>query len=83
MSRSTKTFVSFLGFIYLFCSYIHVCFQLVAFVREHVWHKALLIVNSLVFGVFSWLWVDMEVTPLFFLPCVYLNLLYPSFDFHL
>ena len=31
-----------LGFIYSFCSYIHVCFQLVAFVREHIWHKALL-----------------------------------------
>ena len=27
----------FLGFIYLFCSYIRVCFQLAAFVREHTW----------------------------------------------
>ena len=34
MSWSTKRFVSFLGFIYLFCSYINVCFQLVAFVIE-------------------------------------------------
>ena len=43
MIRSTRRFVFFsLGFIYLFCSYIHVCFQLVAFIREHIWHKALL-----------------------------------------
>ena len=26
---------------YLFCSYIQVCFQLVAFVREHMWYKAM------------------------------------------
>ena len=32
----------FLGFIYLFCSYIGVCFQLDAFVRDHVCHKAFL-----------------------------------------
>ena len=32
----------FLWFIYLFCSYIYVCFQLDAFVREHVWYKTLL-----------------------------------------
>ena len=31
--------------------------------------------------VFSWLWVYMEVTPLFFLECVYLSLFYPSFAF--
>ena len=36
-----KRFV-FLEFIYSFCSYIRVCFQLIAFVREHVWHKVLL-----------------------------------------
>ena len=35
-----KRFVFFR--IYLFCSYIHVCFQLVAYVREHLWHKVLL-----------------------------------------
>ena len=33
----------FKGFIHLFCSYIHVCFQLASFFREHVWHKASLI----------------------------------------
>ena len=44
--RSTKRFV-FLEFIYLFCSYIHVCFQLVAFVRKHIRYKALLIGYSL------------------------------------
>ena len=27
--------------IYLFSSYIRVCFQLIAFVREHIWRKAL------------------------------------------
>ena len=39
----TKRFV-FFEFIYLFILflYFHVCFQLVAFVREHIWHKALL-----------------------------------------
>ena len=33
--------------IYLFCSYIHVCFQLVAFMREYIWHKALLMEHSM------------------------------------
>ena len=40
--------------------------------------------NSLVLGVwmvFSWLWFFTKVTPLFFLECVYLCLLYPSFAF--
>ena len=32
----------FFEFIYLFCSYIPICFQFVAFVREHIWYKALL-----------------------------------------
>ena len=41
MSISTKGFI-FLRFIYSFCSYIHVCFQRVAFVREHICHKAVL-----------------------------------------
>ena len=41
MSRSMKRFALFLGFIYLFYSYIRVCFQLIALVREHIWHKAL------------------------------------------
>ena len=44
MSRSTKRFVFFR--INLFCSYIRVCFQLVAFVREHIWQKPLLIEYS-------------------------------------
>ena len=47
MSRSMKRFVFLLGFIYLFCSYIRVCFQLLAFVREHIWHKALLMGYSM------------------------------------
>ena len=40
MSRSTKRIVFFR--IYLFCSYICVCFHLVAFIREHVLLKVLL-----------------------------------------
>ena len=40
MNRSMKRFV-FLRIIHLFCSYICVCFQLVAFIREHMWHKAM------------------------------------------
>ena len=36
-----------LGFIDLFCSYIRVCFHLVAFVKEHIWHKALLMSYSM------------------------------------
>ena len=36
-------------FIYLFCSYIRMCFQLVAFVREHIWHMALLMGHSMRF----------------------------------
>ena len=41
MSRSTKRFLFFLGSIYSFCSYIRVYFQLVALVRDHVWHQGL------------------------------------------
>ena len=37
----------FLGIIYSFRSYIRVCFLLVAFVREHIWHKVLLIRYSM------------------------------------
>ena len=62
MSRSMKRFVFFR--IYLFCSNIHVYFELVAFVREHIWHKALLMGYSLMFAVrmiFNWLWVYIEV----------------------
>ena len=35
-------FEFFLGYIHLFCSYIHVCFLLVAFIGGHIWHKVLL-----------------------------------------
>ena len=47
MNKSTKIFVFFLGIIYLFYSYIRVCFQLVAFIRVHIWHKALLMGYSM------------------------------------
>ena len=40
-----KKFV-FFEFIYLFCSYIHVYFRLVAFVREYIWQKTLLMEYS-------------------------------------
>ena len=39
MNMYTKRFVFFKN--YLFRSYIRVCFQLVAFVREHMWYKAI------------------------------------------
>ena len=39
----------FLGFIYSICSYIYLCFQLIAFVNEHIWHKALLMGYSVRF----------------------------------
>ena len=45
MNRSTKRFVFFKN--YLFCSYICVCFQLVAFIREHMWHKVMWIRHSM------------------------------------
>ena len=46
--RSTKRFV-FFEFIFLFLHtcYINVCFQLVASVREHMWHKSLLMGYSI------------------------------------
>ena len=44
MNRFTKRSLSFFR-IYLYCSYTRVCFQLVAFVREHMWHKAMRIVH--------------------------------------
>ena len=64
---STKKFVFFR--IYLFCPYICVCFQVVAFAKEHIWHKALLMGYSMrleftyvySLNVFNWLWVDIEV----------------------
>ena len=48
MSKSTKRFEFFLGLDYLFSSYMHVCFQLVTFVKEHVWHKAFLMRSELI-----------------------------------
>ena len=68
MSGSTKRF-PFLGYIYLFRSYIRVFFQLVVFVKEHIWHKVLLM------GCLVRLEFYMEVISLFFLECVYLSLL--------
>ena len=79
MSMSTER-------IYLFCSYVRVCLQLVIFVREHIWHKTLLMRYS----------IRLELTRvcslsdfqlvmrlyrghhLFFLECVELSLLYAS-----
>ena len=75
ISRSMKRFVFFR--ISLFCSYISVCFQFVAFLREHIWYRALLMIYSirleltcvcslndflLVMGLY-------RVHPLFFLEC--------------
>ena len=40
IGRSTERFV-FFKFIYFVLTYVlYICFQLVAFVREHMWHKA-------------------------------------------
>ena len=67
---------------------MRVCFQLVAFFREHVWHKALLmgysrleltVVCSL--NGFQLVIGFLDLTPLFFLECVHLSLIYPSFAF--
>ena len=80
----------FLGFIYLFFSYIRVYFHLHAFVKEHVWHKALLMEYSvrieltrvcslscfqLVMGFF------MKDPSFFFLEFVSLNLFLPFICF--
>ena len=89
MIRSTKRTVFFRMYLF-FCSYIRVCFQLDTFVREHVWHKALLmwysmrleltrvcILNDfqLVIGFFY------EGRSFLLLECISLNLLNPSFTF--
>ena len=47
IDRSTERFAFFRIHFFLFCSYIRACFQLVAFVREHIEHKALLIEYSM------------------------------------
>ena len=41
MNRPIKIYIFKDLFIYLFRSYISVWFKLLAFVREHIWHKAL------------------------------------------
>ena len=78
MSRSMKRFV-FFG-IYWFCSYIHVCFQFDAFIRKHIWHKALLMEYSMRLDLSSVCSLnDFQLVVglyrghhLFFLECVYL-----------
>ena len=47
IGRSTKRFVFFEFILFLHTCYVYVCFQLVAFVREHMWHKALLMGYSM------------------------------------
>ena len=48
IGRSTKRFEFFeFIFFFLLTCYIYVCFQLVPFVWEHVWHKAFLMVYSM------------------------------------
>ena len=56
MNRSTQRFVFFKE---LFCSYTRVCFQLVAFVREHMWLKAIWIGHPmrLKLNLPEWIWV--------------------------
>ena len=84
MNRSTKWEVFFKK--YLFCPCIHACFQLVAFVREHMWHKALWMGYlmrfdecSLVECFSGFVWVYIKVTPSFpFLECVYFVCFYPQ-----
>ena len=49
IGRSTKRFVYFLNLFILFSHtcYICICFQLVAFVREHILHKTLIMGYSM------------------------------------
>ena len=49
MNRSNKRLVFFGE---SFHSYIHICFQLVAFIREYMWHKDIGIGNK-------WVWVSL------------------------
>ena len=76
----------FLELNYLFCSYIRVCFQLIAYVREHIWHKALLIgypmrIELTRLNDFLLVMVYIEVFLSFYLSVFYLSLLYPSLIF--
>ena len=84
-----RRYLYFLEFIYLFCFYIRVCFQLVAFVREHIWNKALLMGYSMRVEIprvcslndFHLLMGLYGGPHLFFFQCVDLSLLYPSLIF--
>ena len=83
-------FCIFLGFIYSSRSYIRFCFQLVAFFRERIWHKALLMGYSVRleltrvcslngFSVcYGFIWKSLLS---FFSEYVYLSQLYPSLFF--
>ena len=93
IGRSTKRFVFLLNsfILFLHTGYIWECFQLVAFVGKHAWHKALLMGYSMrleltlvcslnVFQLVR-LWVLYKGYSPFFLECVYFSLLYPSLIF--
>ena len=88
--RSTKRFVFFNLFIlFLHMCYIYICFQLVAFVREHVWHKTYLMGYSMRLELTRASSINdlSGQTSLYrgryssFLECVYFSLLYPSLIF--
>ena len=89
--RSTKRFVFFYLFILFFHTcYICVCLQIVAFVRKHMWHKALLMGLSMrleltLVSSLNDLWLFRRVlyrgySP-FFQECVYFRQRYPSLIF--
>ena len=55
-------FFEFIQFVLTFVLHIYICFQLVAFVREHMWHKNLLMSNSMrleltLFSSINYLWL--------------------------
>ena len=76
--------------LFLHTCYICVCFQLVAFVWEHIWHKALFmgVLNEIWTHIcFLYKWPLVGQAGLYrdccssFLECVYFGLLYPSLIF--
>ena len=85
MSRSMKKFVFFQDlFFYFILTYMYACSLLLSSGNKYgtrpCWWSSQWDLNSLVFAVwmvFSWLWVYMEVSSLFFFKYVYLNLLLP------
>ena len=90
IGRSTNRFVFFYLFIlFLHTCYIRVCFQVVPFVRENIWHKALLMGYSIrleitlvcSLNVFQLVMGLCKGHSLFFLEYVYRSLLYPSLIF--